>query len=119
MSRSQINLFPKHHILAMLGLANVRQHIPQFSWKSPGRDIYQRSGHSLPNTKECDSPSVNTDTGVAKTMVFSHCWKQFQMGNCLSQLKSLRGVCIPLSLDTSSTESLDCWGCRHCRGKSS
>lgn len=47
MSKSKINLFPKHHILGMLGLASVRQHIPQFSWKIPGRDICQGSGYKV------------------------------------------------------------------------
>lgn len=61
MSRSKISLFPKRHNLGMLGLANVRQRIPQFSWKIPGRDIYQGSGYSLQNTKEWDSSCLGGD----------------------------------------------------------
>lgn len=50
-------------------------------------------------------------------LMASHHWKQFQRGHWLSQFTSLRGI--PPSLDTSSTEILDCWGFRHCKGKSS
>lgn len=101
MSRSKTSLFPKHHILGVLGLANVRQHIPQLSWETPGRDTDQGSGHSLPNTRSgtalawgvtwCQG-KVSAHRHCCGFLVASHLWKQSQRGNCLSQFTSLRGV---------------------------
>lgn len=133
MSRSKINLFPKHHIPGMLGLANVRQHIPQICWKIPGRSIYQGSGYRV-----CQTPRSGTvpawDVTWYQGNVIAHRHQRGEdqgFSDDLPPLEATPEGKLPLTvyipwrgLHSSQPghqfqETLDCWGFTHCREKSS
>lgn len=105
MSRSKINLFPKHHILGMLGLANMKQHHmnqyeqPQFSWKIPGRDINQGSGYSLPNTQQWDTSCLGGDVVPRKChWTQTLAWQRPWLSDGLPLLEAIPEEKLPHSL---------------------